>query len=78
MGGRTDIYYEVDISDPTRLGSYIDKTYTDSTSRMFTGLTPCTSYCVRVTAHNGVSDQDPGSAEGRREEVCVETGAGGK
>ena len=59
-GGRTDLYYQVEHSDPDNLGSYTGTVYLsgDATSHTLTGLRPFTSYCVRVIAHNGVSDQD--------------------
>ena len=74
-GGRTDLYYEVDISDPDNLGSYTGTVYLSgrSTSRTISGLRPFTQYCVRVTAHNGVSDQDPNGQHLRREEQCTRT-----
>ncbi|CAI8021109.1 hypothetical protein GBAR_LOCUS12556 [Geodia barretti] len=48
-------------SDPDNLGSYIGTVYVPGFTemRIFTGLRPCTDYCVRVTAENGVSDQTP-------------------
>ena len=74
-GGRTDDYYYVEISDPDNLGSYRDGQYLSGTSRSrsFSGLRRCTQYCVRVTAHNGVSDQDPDRVNTRTVEVCEET-----
>ena len=74
-GGRTDLYYYVEISNPEVLGSYTGGEYKSGSSRShtFSDLKPCTQYCVRVTAHNGVSDQDPGSEESRRVEQCTET-----
>ena len=74
-GGRTDLYYEVDISDPDNLESYTGTVYLSgsSTSRTISGLRPFTQYCVRVTAHNGVSDQDPNGHYLRREEQCTKT-----
>ena len=79
-GGRTDLYYEVDISDPDNLGSYNGTVYLSgrSTSRTISGLRPFTQYCVRVTAHNGVSDQDPNGQHLRREEQCSRTLIPGK
>ena len=38
------------------------------------GLRPLTNYTIRVTVHNGVSDQDPGGEQGRRCEVSGVTG----
>ena len=79
-GGRTDLYYEVDISDPDNLGSYTGTVYLSgrSTSRTISGLRPFTQYCVRVTAHNGVSDQDPNGQHLRRDEQCTRTLTAGK
>ena len=62
--GRTDYFYRVNVSDPERVcafnrhnSNYIDRllrpTYTVSP------LVPHTSYVIRVSVHNGVSDQDP-------------------
>ena len=59
-GGRSDLYYTVQHSDPDRLGQFIGTTCLSSsaTSHTYTDLRPGTQYCVRVMAHNGVSDQD--------------------
>ena len=74
-GGRTDLYYYVEISDPDNLESYGDGHYFSGTSRStsFSGLRRCTQYCVRVTAHNGVSDQDCDRFNARTVEVYEET-----
>ena len=74
-GGRTDNYYYVEISDPDNLQSYRDGQYLSgsSRSRSFSGLRRCTQYCIRVTAHNGVSDQGPDRVNTRTVEVCEET-----
>ena len=64
--GRPDFFYRVQYSDPNNVGQFItvndnlrdsgnEVTYTVS------GLVPFTNYIVRVSTHNGVSDQDPDS-----------------
>ena len=79
-GGRTDLYYQLEHSDPDNLGSYTDTVYVSGStrSRTFSGLRPFTQYCVRVTAHNGVSDQDPDGTHLRRVEECTTTLASGE
>ena len=54
-GGRSDLYYRVEHSDPDNLGSFTGTVYKSggSTSHTFTGLRPYTQYCIRVSAHNG-------------------------
>ncbi|CAI8048169.1 Ephrin type-A receptor 5 [Geodia barretti] len=79
LGGRTaDLYYQVEISDPDNLGSYIGTVCVPGSTemRIFTGLRPCTDYCVRVTAENGVSDQDPTSKDSRTATQCIRTKEG--
>ena len=71
-GGRTDLYYQVEISDPEQLGEFEKSDYLTSTSYTFV-VRPFTKYCVRVTAHNGVSDQDPDGTHLRRAQNCTET-----
>ena len=75
LGGRSDLYYQIEISDPDNLRSYTGTVYLSgsSTSTALTNLRPYTQYCVRVTAHNGVSDQDPDREHLRREEECTRT-----
>ena len=69
-GGRSDLYYQVEYSDPDVPGIFIAG-YTRSVSYTINGLEPHTSYCIRVSAHNGVSDQDPDSR--MVEEECTRT-----
>ena len=71
-GGRTDLFYEVKRSNPDNLGSYTDTHYTDS-NYVFSDLRSFTDYCIRVTAHNGVSDQDPDGTHLRTVEECTRT-----
>ena len=75
-GGRSDLYYEVEHSDPDNLGTYTGTDYVNGVStrrKVFSGLTPDTQYCVRVIAHNGVSDQDPDGTRLRTVEECTTT-----
>ena len=74
-GGRTDLYYELSISDHNNTRSFNSSVYhnTNSRSYTFSGLNPFTEYSVRVTAHNGVSDQDPDGTCLRTVEECVTT-----
>ena len=74
-GGRSDLYYQVEYSDPDNLGSFIGTVYLDgeSTNHTFTNLRSYTSYCIRVSAHNGVSDQDPDRSQIRMIEECPRT-----
>ena len=76
-GGRSDLYYQVEYSDPDVLGTFIAR-YTRSTSYTITALEPHTSYCIRVSAHNGVSDQDPDRSQSRTVEECTRTDEGSK
>ena len=79
-GGRSDLYYKVEYSDPDNLGSFTGAVYLDgeSTSHTFNDLMFYTSYCIRVSAHNGVSDQDPDRSQSRMVENCTTTPEGSK
>ena len=79
-GGRSDLKYIVEHSDPDNLGSFTGAVTKSggSTSHTFTGLRPYTQYCIRVSAHNGVSDQDPDGDHLRRVEECIRTREGRK
>ena len=73
-GGRSDFYYQVKYSDPDNFGSFTGAVYlNESTTHTFTGLRPYTSYCIQVSAHNGVSDQDPERSQSRMIEGCNRT-----
>ena len=75
LGERRDLYYQVEISDPDNLGSYTGTVFLrgSTTSRTISSLRPHTQYCVRVTSHNGVSDQDPDREHLRTVEECTTT-----
>ena len=79
-GGRSDLYYQVEHSDPDNLGTYTGTVSLSggSISHSFTDLRPYTQYCVRVIAHNGVSDQDPDGTNLRTVEECTRTLESGK
>ena len=65
--GRPDFFYRVQHSDPNNVEQFIitvDDNLRDSGNEVtytVSGLVPFTNYIVRVTTHNGVSDQDPDS-----------------
>ena len=78
-GGRSDLYYQVHHSDPVIPGLMIEANCTRNeecltdTVCTITGLQPATTYFVRVSAHNGVSDQDEGGALTRIIDITLET-----
>ena len=74
-GGRSDLYYVVEHSDPDNLGQFTGTSCKSSsaTSHEFSSLRPATQYCIRVSAHNGVSDQDSANAATRSVEDCTTT-----
>ena len=78
-GGRSDLYYQVEYSDPDNLCAYTGTDYVNGGStrrKVFNGLRPYTHYCVRVIAHNGVSDQDPDGTHLRTVQQCTITKEG--
>ena len=72
LGGRADLFYIMESYDFDNFASFVNLDGT-ITSYTVTGLRPYTQYCVRVTAHNGVSDQDPDGTHLRTVEECVRT-----
>ena len=76
-GGRSDLYYQVEYSDLDDPGAFIAK-YNLFTNYTIIGLKPYTSYCIQVSAHNGVSDQDPDRSQSRMVEECNRTLEGSK
>ena len=78
-GNRSDLYYQVEHSDPNNLGTYTGTDYVSGGStrrKLFSGLRAFTQYCVRVISHNGVSDQDPDGTHLRTVEECTRTAEG--
>ena len=79
LGERDDLYYTVERSDPDpdNVGVMIETECgggcLTGTSCTVTGLQPATTYVIRVTAHNGVSDQDAGGALARQEQITLMT-----
>ena len=76
-GGRSDLYFKVEYSDPDNISNF-SASYTTSTLYVIFGLRPYTSYCIRVSAHNGVSDQDSDRSQIRMVVVCTRTDEGSK
>ena len=77
--GRDDYYYNVYYSSTGDEGTFIQhnqvpyavKEY--AVSYTLTGLDPFTSYTIRVTVNNGVSDQDPAGIMNRTCEITIAT-----
>ena len=82
--GRTDFYYILQYSDPDNIGEFlpaipIERVSSElSVSHTVTGLRPYTTYTIRVTCHNGVSDQDTENVALRIVTIQVRTLGGGK
>ena len=81
--GRSDYFYMVSHSDPSNLGELItvEEELVDSGSTVtytVTGLLPFTPYMVLVSNQNGVSAQDPNSANSRQCDNTTMTMEGGK
>ena len=89
---RNDFYYIVEYSDPDNYGNFLlaDRlntryfnsaptvTYRVPTISSGLSLRPYTNYTIRVTVHNGVSDQDVENEPLRRIDIFVTTKEGGK
>ena len=82
--GRTDFYYTLQYSDFDNIGKLLPAVPSMivnsalSVSHIVTGLQPYTTYTIRVTSHNGVSDQDTENAALRIVSIQVRTLEGGK
>ena len=77
-GIRNDMYYTVQYSDPDNVGEFLDAECDGSVCLRvdectIAGLNAATTYVIRVTAHNGVSDQDKGGALARQKEITIMT-----
>lgn len=77
-GGRNDIYYAVKYKEVGSLGPFTPTGQTNKSNFTVRGLQPVTQYYIRITAENGVSDQEPGSEEERTTEIVVLTTEGSK
>ncbi len=81
--GRDDFYYSIEYSDPDNTGSFIlsNENYVNSSSALsytVPNLRPNTPYTIRVTTHNGVSDQDTENETLRRVDLPTRTREQGK
>ena len=78
-GGRSDLYYQIEYfptSDQNNRGVIYMRSTT--TTYRITSLKPYTQYTIRVSAHNGVSDQDPDRSQSRVVEQTNRTAEDGK
>lgn len=81
--GRSDFFYRIFHSDPENLGQFkLTRDHMINHSRAVTftvtDLVPNTPYIVRVSTHNGVSDQDVDNFESRICKISAMTMEGGK
>ena len=76
-GGRSDTYYVVKYREVGNL-AFSTAGRTDGLSFTVRGLNPVTRYMFRITAENGVSDQEPGSVGDRTSQAVDFTEVGGK
>ena len=80
-GGRPDLYYQIEYfatSDQNNRGVIYMPSTTTTYSITITSLKPYTQYTIRVSAHNGVSDQDPDRSQSRVVEQTNRTAEDGK
>lgn len=65
-GGRSDLSYSIEYQESSMsFRGYISAGIIELRTFTLDGLKPVTEYTIRVTAENGISDQDPDSREGR-------------
>jgi len=77
-GGRNDIYYDVKYRKVSSTGPFAPAGQTSESPFTVQGLKPVTQYYIRITAENGVSDQEAGSQDERTTEIVVDTREGSK
>ena len=75
--GRNDYYYRVEYNDSENVGIFLTSIKTlrntgSSVSHTITALRLATEYVIRVSVHNGVSDQDP-DVNSRLQEIRITT-----
>jgi len=78
--GRQDYYYVVEYSDPDDIARYIRHNTNNLTSTFYTldHVRSVTTYLIRVSVHNSVSDQDAQNADRRVVEIYARTEEGRK
>ena len=72
------MYYVVKYRKVSSLGPFTPAGQTSESPFTVQGLKPLTRYVIRITAENGVSDQEPGSQDERTTEIVVLTTEGSK
>jgi len=79
LEGNPVFYYMVEHSDPDDISKYILHTENlTATSYVLDRMRPVTTYIIRVSVHNIVSDQDPQNAAQRTVEIDARTKQGRK
>ena len=76
-GGRDDVFYILEYRQLEEV-DFTENETVFNTMYTITGLRPNTQYVIRVTAENGVCDQEPTSLPERRIQIVSNTTEGGK
>ena len=78
--GRSDYYYIIEYSDPDDASIYHrhNKDNIKGNNYTLNNLRADTIYIIRVSVHNGVSDQDPENADDRMVTIRARTTEGRK
>ena len=76
--GKPDYYYVIEYSDPDDISKYIHQDEVKNNRYVLNNLRADTIYIIRVSVHNGVSDQDSENAHTRIVEVDARTREGCK